>query len=404
MSWGYYGCEYDSVPEGDFAELKAAVHQAYQSGLTLIAAAGNLWQKPPSCPASYQGVVGVAGTDTSDACQMLLSRGYHVDCAAPYFSITTDTCGYCVQAGTSIAAPQVSGVAGLLQSRAYSRFGEFLYGEDVCGLICGSTDPASSPEESYPNIYVGWGRVNAAKALARLDEPYNEGEGPELFSTSGVDAYACDTSYVFEPGSKVAYHRYRCLKWGEYGGCYDDFFAWGMDRFETNGGPPFPGDSTEIHWPYCSVIPDSMLGWRCCLKSFVYMRVDSVAATEAWLPCPPESLRWSYRVSGEYSSSVDTSVGQSRTGSTLLVNYPNPFNPSTTISLSLEQEQPIGLRIYDVSGRLVRTLAVGRLRAGNHAFAWDGEDDSGVPVGAGIYVCLLQTRNGSERRKLVLIR
>jgi Ca-activated chloride channel homolog len=67
-------------------------------------------------------------------------------------------------------------------------------------------------------------------------------------------------------------------------------------------------------------------------------------------------------------------------------NYPNPFNPATTISFDLPNEGQVTLKIYDVTGRLVRVLVQEHKLAGTHSILWDGLDDAGQKVAAGIYL------------------
>jgi hypothetical protein len=76
--------------------------------------------------------------------------------------------------------------------------------------------------------------------------------------------------------------------------------------------------------------------------------------------------------------------------SRLLRNYPNPFNPLTRISFRLERDAQASLRVYDVQGRLVRTLVEGFLAAGLRVVEWDGADDRGLPVSSGTYYLRLQ--------------
>jgi hypothetical protein len=65
---------------------------------------------------------------------------------------------------------------------------------------------------------------------------------------------------------------------------------------------------------------------------------------------------------------------------------PNPFNPQTEISFSLEREATIHVRLFDVRGRLVCTAFDGALAAGDHTVAWDGQDDAGRPLPSGTYM------------------
>ncbi len=89
-------------------------------------------------------------------------------------------------------------------------------------------------------------------------------------------------------------------------------------------------------------------------------------------------------------------------------NYPNPFNPSTTIAFEIPgergEEQPVNLTIYDIRGRLIRTLIDSELEPGAHKVHWDGRDDRGGSVSSGVY--LYQLKAGSEMftRKMTVLK
>ena len=88
----------------------------------------------------------------------------------------------------------------------------------------------------------------------------------------------------------------------------------------------------------------------------------------------------------------------------LYQNVPNPFNPVTTIHFDLARDMQVQLRIYNVSGRLVRTLANGPMERKRHQLVWDGLDDAGVPVSSGIYFYRLEAGNFRDTRKMVVLR
>jgi hypothetical protein len=67
-------------------------------------------------------------------------------------------------------------------------------------------------------------------------------------------------------------------------------------------------------------------------------------------------------------------------------NYPNPFNPETTINYALPRAGQVTLSIYNITGQLVRKFAPGEMGAGRHAINWDGRDQSGHVVAAGLYL------------------
>jgi hypothetical protein len=84
--------------------------------------------------------------------------------------------------------------------------------------------------------------------------------------------------------------------------------------------------------------------------------------------------------------------------------WPNPFNPQTTISFTLDEAQPITLTVYDLSGRRVRVLATGAWEAGPHAIRWDGRDEAGAGAASGVYLARLTGRRGVQSTKMLLAR
>ena len=82
----------------------------------------------------------------------------------------------------------------------------------------------------------------------------------------------------------------------------------------------------------------------------------------------------------------------------LYANYPNPFNPATSIRFDLAAAGFVTIAVYDVNGRLVRTLLSEPRTTGSYSVKWDGRDSSGNPVPSGIYVCKMEFRSADGRR------
>jgi hypothetical protein len=89
---------------------------------------------------------------------------------------------------------------------------------------------------------------------------------------------------------------------------------------------------------------------------------------------------------------------------TLHQNRPNPFNPSTSIKYELRGPGQVRLEVFDVTGRLVRTLVNGLVTDGPHYSLWNGRDDLGNAVPSGAYFYRLQTPRGVEARRMVLLK
>ncbi len=89
----------------------------------------------------------------------------------------------------------------------------------------------------------------------------------------------------------------------------------------------------------------------------------------------------------------------------LVQNKPNPFNPRTVIAYELPAAMPVGLGVYDISGRLVCVLRFGDVEpAGKHTAIWDGKDGQGHPAAAGIYFYRLAAGDGAMTKRMVLVR
>jgi hypothetical protein len=85
--------------------------------------------------------------------------------------------------------------------------------------------------------------------------------------------------------------------------------------------------------------------------------------------------------------------------------YPNPFNPITTLRYDVPRSGSVQLTIYDLAGRRIRSLVGDSSHpAGRHAAIWNGRDDQGRTVAAGLYYCRLETPEFSETRGVTLIK
>lgn len=113
------------------------------------------------------------------------------------------------------------------------------------------------------------------------------------------------------------------------------------------------------------------------------------------------TLKLDYALSVQEKSTVPA-------GFELLPNYPNPFNPNTTISFQLPAEAEVQLVVFNTLGQRINTLVNTTLTAGAHMAQWNGLDQKGRPVESGLYFCRLKaiTANGifQQTRKMILSR
>jgi hypothetical protein len=119
--------------------------------------------------------------------------------------------------------------------------------------------------------------------------------------------------------------------------------------------------------------------------------------------------RHDYKNTSNYETFLDTSVSEEHDIAVpdryhLSQNYPNPFNPITTITFRLPKEEKMSLKIYDVTGRLIKTLIHGKTDAGNYRVMWHGTDEDGKSVSSGVYFYKLETEDYSSVKRCVLLR
>ncbi len=131
-------------------------------------------------------------------------------------------------------------------------------------------------------------------------------------------------------------------------------------------------------------------------------------------PATPANMPWPMEGQNPARTAVYGELGPWQTGSgdlasiitafALEPNMPNPFARSTTIRFASPRETPVVLRIFDVSGRAVRTLINGSIPAGRHSFTWDGRDDGGRETSAGVYFVRLEGDQKMLTQKTIRVR
>ncbi|MDD4050488.1 MAG: FlgD immunoglobulin-like domain containing protein [candidate division Zixibacteria bacterium] len=103
-------------------------------------------------------------------------------------------------------------------------------------------------------------------------------------------------------------------------------------------------------------------------------------------------------------SAVDDAEEIRPTSFSLSANYPNPFNPGTTIEYMLDRRAHVKIEIFNILGQAVRTLVDETKPAGSYQTEWDGADDSGRPVPTGVYLYRMQTDGLAQAKKMLLLK
>ena len=85
-------------------------------------------------------------------------------------------------------------------------------------------------------------------------------------------------------------------------------------------------------------------------------------------------------------------------------NYPNPFNPVTTLRYDLPEDALVNITIYDMMGRVVKTMVNSQENAGFKSVRWNATNDNGAPVSAGLYLYTIQAGEFRQTKKMVLLK
>lgn len=111
-------------------------------------------------------------------------------------------------------------------------------------------------------------------------------------------------------------------------------------------------------------------------------------------------------VNGETSEIIPVAVEEEAAPAPFAIagNYPNPFNPTTTIEFSLEKAGLVSLDIFNATGQKVRTLQSSTMTPGTHSIVWNGRDDTGKALSSGIYICRLKMGAAVQSKSMLLVK
>jgi hypothetical protein len=183
--------------------------------------------------------------------------------------------------------------------------------------------------------------------------------------------------------------------------------AWHHDGSEVDGFPLVTGDYNRATPVLMDVNEDGFLdmlyvGWDRSIYLWTFPTVYD-GDMSPWYTFLHDQMR-----TGN-AGTLDWVVGVEEEGLTpgfvqLDANWPNPFNPKTTIRFRMGESQRVRLAIYDLRGRRVASLVDETLPGGDYQRSWDGRDADGRPQASGIYFARLQVGRQVESRKMTLLK
>ena len=111
-----------------------------------------------------------------------------------------------------------------------------------------------------------------------------------------------------------------------------------------------------------------------------------------------------YLYTADYSSVSDDPKSVVPSGYVLKQNYPNPFNPDTKIEFTIPASEHVSVNVYNLEGRLVKTLIDQEMRSGQHVVRWDGTNQVGTKVATGMYIYQLKTNSTVLHRRMTFVK
>ncbi len=194
------------------------------------------------------------------------------------------------------------------------------------------------------------------------------------------------------------------------------FFTW-TEAIDASGDDvtydfEFTGDLGVLYWHFFDHCDETEFMCKVPnhrIEDFLSIEgVEVVSGT--WSVIATDGKGYSYPTNGPFeltidasSVSVDEPMLIPETFS-LHANYPNPFNPSTAITYDLPKRSLVTLGIYDILGKQIKTLVNQSQDAGNKIAVWDGTDDLGRQVSAGVYLYQIQAGEFTQTRKMLLLK
>lgn len=204
------------------------------------------------------------------------------------------------------------------------------------------------------------------------------------------------------------------------------------DVVTLNGTPS--GNPNVINWDVPSInvmaddgtAPDELAGDLVYTKSITFPEYSELGIEYKYLlndeyECPDQGNRFFWIDPVTYDAlrnpqilelnyfhfchpvSVDEAVPADRIAQ-LDANWPNPFNPKTTLRFFLKEDTRVRLEIYDISGRRIRALVDAEAQAGEHLVQWNGVDENGRLVPSGVYFAKLMAADEVQTQKLTLLK
>jgi subtilisin family serine protease len=393
-SWGINATDLDWFTGSNLTLLKEATHFANRANVTFIAARGNDGLDNLEYPAIIDDdwILNVGGTGNDGEYingsngEFVANYGHNVDVAAPSTINMVSTLSnygfYSNFNGTSAATPHVAGVVGLLMSYLNSPIPAYqnLAPEDCENIVqLSATDVGTLNED----IYTGWGRLNAGKAMRLVEQPWN---GVKHFGTNSFSAHTKSIS-LFATNDTI-----KLIE--QYQSDSNNWFAKGkyvINTYKANATVAHAIGATDTiisSWPRPSsstvlegIVGDSLLprqrvtinsvsNTNCSMSGYIYEVFDTLGNPLGWWPSDTTSSNIKFEYTLLAHNTLAPTKQESKNISWLKL-FPNPANTDQTILLHANTNEDILINLYDSQGRNLQTIYKGKSIVGDNIIKSD---------------------------------
>ncbi len=396
-SWHFY-----EGPTG--AIVRQAVVNAYKMNSVLVAAMGNECNGSSVVyPAAYPETIAVSAIDEFDGYFPGLCTGPHLDFVAPGIDVYCDLpfVGWGATSGTSVAAPHVTGLVGLLIAQEPN-----LYNDDIYNILRMSSHDL---EDAGWDEYTGHGLVDARAALELLNPPfsldhYNASGGFIAASSSGPEVMMFVGDEIGEE-VVVLGKWHRIAKnvtfetqfdtppevWGRGVGTI------GLAKENPNYGRGWCKPTGEV--------PITETG--CQLSTYVYELWTMSGDYLGWYPVPPNNVHFNYTAFGNRTI---TAVSPEDTPPTELLSITGVGDlvvgrvQNATISVEMAETAEVDVDVYDILGRRVASIWSGECMPGPFTFEWSGRNYAGNLMSSGVYFVRLSSFSRYYQARVMIMK
>jgi hypothetical protein len=116
------------------------------------------------------------------------------------------------------------------------------------------------------------------------------------------------------------------------------------------------------------------------------------------------TIEGSLTTGGGFVATTTMHIVGSKGGAVTAMAYPNPLNPETTLEFRTSQDGPVKVQVFDIAGRLVRTLQDGNLPAGYNSVRWNGTTSTGNKVSSGVYYFKVSALDGETVVRVTVLK